>query len=190
MFDDPGASPSSTGLIVLDMQEQLLARIPDKERLIERCRFAIEVANALSLHCFFVQQDPVTYGSSTPELLELSQKLKHHETLNRNYFSAIECCCLKRRLEEKHIDHVLIVGTETSISIYQTAIDALDDDLHVTILTDCIGSRRPEDARRVLWRLIAMGVDCLPSETVFFSMLGSNRHAAYRKVVRLTGQYA
>jgi nicotinamidase-related amidase len=79
---------------------------------------------------------------------------------------------------------------ETPVCVYQTAIDALRSGLQVTVLADCVGARRPDDAQVCLQALARAGAHLLPAETVFYSVLGSAEHPAFRAYTELVKRYA
>ncbi|MGB0257161.1 MAG: cysteine hydrolase family protein, partial [Coraliomargarita sp.] len=90
-----------------------------------------------------------------------------------------------RWIETSQIDHLLLIGIETSICIYQTAVQALGNGTGVTLLSDCIGERRPQDRQAVLTQLLSMDAHVLPSETIFYSLLGSAKHPKFREFTQL-----
>jgi nicotinamidase-related amidase len=88
------------------------------------------------------------------------------------------------------IEHVLLCGLETPVCVYQTALDALTSGLQVTLLSDCVGSRRADDARTCLDALVRSGAHVLPSETVFYSMLHDVDHSFFRAYTQLVKAHA
>ena len=80
---------------------------------------------------------------------------------------------------------MLLAGIETSICIYQTALQALSANIGVTLLSDCISERRIEDRAPVLEQLLSMDAHVLPSETIFYSLLGSAEHPQFREFNKL-----
>jgi len=82
------------------------------------------------------------------------------------------------------------LGVETSICIYQTAVQALSADIGVTILADCISERRAEDRQPVLQQLLSMDAHVLPSETIFYSLLGDATHPEFRGFNQLVTRYS
>ena len=83
---------------------------------------------------------------------------------------------------------MLIIGIETPICVYQTAIHALGDDLGVTLLADCVSQRREEDREPVFQQLLSMEAHILPSETNFYSLL--QRNVAFREFTQLVKKYS
>ena len=82
-------------------------------------------------------------------------------------------------------EHLLICGLETQICVYQTALDALRAGLHVTILSDAVGARRPADAAVCLDALGRAGAHVLPGETVFYALLGDVQHPFFKTYTQL-----
>ena len=55
----------------------------------------------------------------------------------------------------------------------------------MTILGDCVGARRPDDARLCLEALIRAGAHVLPSETVFYALLHDVKHPFFKPYTEL-----
>jgi nicotinamidase-related amidase len=91
--------------------------------------------------------------------------------------------------EGKHIEHLILCGVETPICVFQTAVDAVQAGLAVTVLTDCVGARREADARACLEALARAGAHILPAETVFYSILGGSTHPYFRAYTELVKKY-
>ena len=93
-------------------------------------------------------------------------------------------------MKEKEIEHLLLCGIETSVCVYQTALDALGTQRHVTLLSDCVGARRSADSEVCLQALIRAGVHVLPSESVFYSLLGDVNHSFFKVYTQLVKAYS
>ena len=167
------------GLLLIDFQDVFLKEIPDRERLLKRSTFALKAAELLGVSVAVTEQIPEKLGATTGVLsgyLEVNTPV-----FDKSAFSAFEAEGLHRWIESKQIDHLLLAGIETSICIYQTALQALSADIGVTLLSDCISERRLEDRAPVLEQLLSMDVHILPSETIFYSLLGSAEHPQFRE---------
>jgi nicotinamidase-related amidase len=167
------------GLLLIDFQEVFLKAIPDRERLLERSAFALKAAELLGVSVAVTEQLPQKLGATT-EVLSGSWDV-NTAVFDKNAFSAFEAEGLHRWIESNQIDHLLLAGIETSICIYQTALQALGADIGVTLLSDCISERRLEDRAPVLEQLLSMDAHILPSETIFYSLLGSAEHPQFRE---------
>ncbi|MGZ0657409.1 isochorismatase family protein [Coraliomargarita sp. W4R72] len=171
------------GLLLIDFQEIFLKAMPDRERLLKRTSFAIKAAELLGVSVAATEQMPEKLGATTEALSDIWDA--NTPVFDKTAFSSLEAEGLHRWIEANQIDHLLIAGMETSICVYQTAIQALGEDTGVTLLSDCISERRPEDRAPVLEQLLAMDAHVLPSETIFYSLLGSAEHPKFREFTQL-----
>ena len=167
------------GLLLIDFQDVFLKEIPDRERLLKRSTFALKAAKLLSVSVAVTEQIPEKLGATT-EVLSGYWEV-NTPVFDKSAFSAFEAEGLNRWIESKQIDHLLLAGIETSICIYQTALQALSADIGVTLLSDCISERRLEDRAPILEQLLSMDAHILPSETIFYSLLGSAEHPQFRE---------
>jgi len=83
------------------------------------------------------------------------------------------------------VSQLLICGLEIPVCVYQTAMDALREGLGVTILSDAVTGRRSVDGQACLEALRAAGAHVLPTETVFYAMLGDATHPQFRAFTEL-----
>jgi nicotinamidase-related amidase len=171
------------GLLLIDFQDVFLKAMPDRERLLQRTTFALKAAELLGVSVAATEQLPAKLGATTEALSQAWDP--HTPVFDKSTFSAFEAEGLHRWIEANQIDHILIAGIETSICVYQTAIQALGKDIGVTLLSDCISERRPEDREPVLQQLLSMDAHVLPSETIFYSLLGSAEHPKFREFTQL-----
>jgi len=175
-------------LLVVDLQQPFLAATPGAETLLRRTSLAIATASGLGLPVVFTEQVPAKLGPTRPELLSLAGTKP--TVFAKDAFSALDSAQLTEFLEVHNIEHVLLAGIETPICIYQTSIDLIGSDRQVTLLTDCLGGRRPDDCASALGYLARLGCHPLPAETVFYSILKTTKHPFFRDYTKLVKQYA
>jgi nicotinamidase-related amidase len=171
------------GLLLIDFQDVFLKAMPDRERLLKRTSFALQAAELLGVTVAATEQLPEKLGGTTDALTQIWDK--NTPVFDKSGFSAFEANGIQRWIEANQIDHLLIAGLETSICVYQTALHAIGEDIGVTLLSDCISERRPEDRAPVLTQLLAMEAHVLPSETIFYSLLGSAKHPQFKAFTKL-----
>ncbi|MFT3780770.1 MAG: isochorismatase family protein [Nibricoccus sp.] len=182
-------SPFSGALLLcVDLQAVFLKSIADSDRLVKRCKFAIQAAKGFGIPVVFTEQVPQKLGGTIPELLALAPEAKQ---LGKTTFSALSDDGIRDAIRAMDIEHLIICGLETSICVYQTALDALDAQLQVTILSDAVSARRPDDATVCLDALRARNhVFVLPSETVYYSMLQDVKHPFFKTFTQLVKDHA
>jgi nicotinamidase-related amidase len=175
-------------LLCIDLQPIFLKAMPDAGRLLGRCHFAIEAARLLDIPVAFTEQAPQKLGPTAPDTLARAgaDPVQYAKTT----FSALADDAIRESIQSQGIEHLILCGLETSICVYQTAIDAINADLQVTLLTDCLGARRPDDAAAALDALKRLGAYALPAETIFYSLLHDIKHPAFKSFTALVKQYA
>ena len=166
-------------LLCVDMQPVFIRTVADGQKVLGRCRFAVAAARGLGIPVAFTEQAPEKLGATEPSLLALAGSPEVHA---KDTFSALSPMGPVRAAltEGRSVEHLLICGVETPICVYQTAVDALEAGIAVTVLTDCVGARREGDARACLEALAMAGAHVIPSETVFYSILGGTAHPFFR----------
>ncbi len=182
-------SPFSGALLLcIDLQAIFLNSVADSPRLLKRCGFAIQAAKGFGVPIAFTEQVPQKLGGTVPELLKLAPEAK---LFGKSTFSALADDGIRDTIRAMDIEHLILCGLETSVCVYQTALDALDAQLQVTILADAVSARRPDDAQICLDALRARNhVFVLPSETVFYSMLQNVKHPYFKAFTQLVKEHA
>ncbi len=177
-----------TGVLLLcvDVQPVFVRALPQGEALLRRCQFAVAAAHGLGLPVVFTEQLPQKLGATAPELTALAPRAPQ---FGKATFSALADDGIRDALRSFDLDHVILCGLETSVCIYQTALDALDQQLQVTVLSDATSGRRPEDGRAALDALIRGGVHVLPAETVFYALLRDAHHPFFKGYTQLVKSY-
>lgn len=181
MPDTESAAPGAL-LLCLDLQPAFIDALPDGDALLRRCTLAISAAEGLGLPVLFTEQMPQKLGGTTPALTQLSPSAP---VCAKAAFSALADDGLREQILAGGTEHLILCGLETPICVYQTAIDALNENLQVTVLTDAVGARRPADADHALASLARLGVHILPVETVFYALLHDARHPFFKTFTRL-----
>jgi nicotinamidase-related amidase len=179
---------SGAMLMCIDLQAVFLKSIPEHEQLLKRCSFAIQAAKGFGMPVVFTEQVPQKLGASLDEMLKLAPGAKQ---FGKTTFSALADDGIRDAVRAVDVEHLILCGLETSVCVYQTALDALDAQLQVTILSDAVAARRPEDAKVCLDALRARNhVFVLPSETVFYSMLADVKHPFFKAYTQLIKDHA
>ncbi|MEO6002199.1 MAG: isochorismatase family protein [Opitutus sp.] len=182
----PPSPSDSVVLLCVDLQPAFLKVIPGADGLLRRCAFAIEAAEGLGIRTVFSEQVPEKLGGTAPELIE---RALNAPVFAKTTFSAWAHDPLRAALSSPPTEHLLLCGIETSVCVYQTALDALAAGLSLTVLSDGVGARRPDDARVCLDALARAGAHVLPAETVFYAMLQDVTHPFFKRYTQLVKTY-
>jgi nicotinamidase-related amidase len=171
-------------LLCLDLQPVFLKSVHGGLELLKRCEFAISAAKLLGVPVAFTEQVPEKLGGTEPALLS---RVENPEVHAKDSFSALGVGTPVRMAVTggKHIEHLIVCGVETPICVFQTVVDALQAGIEVTVLSDCVGARRPADAATALDALARAGAHVVPSETVFYTILRGAKHPAFKAFTEL-----
>lgn len=175
--------PDDALLLCLDMQPVFVRAILDGAQVQRRCEFVVAAATGIGIPVAFTEQVPQKLGNTSPELLALAPQAS---VWGKNTFSAVADEGIRDiLLRQRDVQHLILCGIETPICVYQTAITALADGLHVTVLSDAVGARRAADAATCLAALAREGAHVLPAETVFYALLRDVSHPFFRAYTQL-----
>ena len=175
------------GLLILDVQDSFLKVIPDSKTFTRRVQFCLEVAQLFGLPILFTEQRPDVLGGTRDEVLDLAPSATR---IAKTGFSAFSEPAVSEWTQTNDLDHLLITGLETPICVYQSVLDAIGENLAVTVFSDAVSCRRTEDSAFVFEAFKAQDVHVLPSETVFYSILRDSKHPSFKEFTGLVKKYS
>lgn len=91
----------------------------------------------------------------------------------------------KKEEPEQARNTIVMAGCETHVCLVQTALDLIDEEFDVWVVTDACASRRERDRDAAFDRLAAAGCELVTTEMVAFEWLRTAEHAAFDDVLRL-----
>jgi nicotinamidase-related amidase len=150
-------------LLVVDMQEKLLAAMPDRELVVGNAVRLIRGAKVLEIPVWGSEQYPRGLGPTVSAIAELIPE--------RPSKLSFQCCAVPQLLEQlygRHIRHVTIVGIEAHVCVAQTALELLDLGFRVQVPADAVTSRKKLDWVFSLRRMEHAGAVISTTEAVLF----------------------
>ena len=170
-------------LLVIDAQPPFLAAVAGGDQVLRRCRLAASATRLVGVPVLFTEQVPAKLGGTEPGLLAAAGE--GAPVFAKDAFSALAAPGLLDSLRDLGVDHLLLAGVEGPICVHQTAVQALAEGFGVTLLSDAVGARRPEDQAVVLAALRHAGAHVLPVETVFYALVGGAGHPQFKAFTAL-----
>ena len=170
------------GSVMMDMQEKLLQEVNNKKQIEISAILQLKTFDLLNIHQCLTEQVPEKLGTTLPSIFAQNTQMP---VFPKDTFSAFGCNSFVEWIEIKNINHLFLSGIEVPICIYQTCLDALRENLQVTIISDCVGARRSIDREVALAQLCSFGCNVIPLETAVYSILGSSTHSKFREVSKL-----
>ncbi len=80
---------------------------------------------------------------------------------------------------------IVVAGCETHVCLMQTALDLLDEEFEVWVVTDACGSRTERNRDAAFDRLAGAGAELVTTEMVAFEWLRTAEHPLFRDILEL-----
>jgi nicotinamidase-related amidase len=173
-------SAADTGLLVIDVQQKLMAKIPAADAVVRNIAFLIDSARLLGMPVAATEQYPKGLGPTVPELAE-----RLPERPDKVAFSG---CAVPTVVEQFRLaarPKIVLAGIETHVCILQTALDLLALDFRVYLAVDAVASRYAIDREFALRRLERAGAILTTCETAVFEWIGSAGSPKFKEISRL-----
>jgi nicotinamidase-related amidase len=171
---------ADTGLLVIDVQEKLMAKIPNAEQVTRNIAFLIDSAHLLNLTVQATEQYPKGLG---PTLPELAQRLPARA--DKVVFSCCAVPSIVEGFQKAACPKIVLSGIETHVCVQQTALDLLAMNFRVYIPVDAVASRYAIDHDYALRRLEQAGAILTTSETAVFEWVGGAGAAQFKQISAL-----
>ena len=173
-------TPRESALLVIDVQERLMVKIPDAAGLTRNIAFLLDVAKLLEVEIAATEQYPKGLG---PTVAPLAQRLP-----NRPEKLAFSSCAVPQLLDGLRAagrEKIVVTGIEAHVCVLNTALDLLAADFQVYLAVDALASRYPIDREIALRRLEKAGAIVTTVETCAFEWLGGAQHPQFKAVSAL-----
>ena len=189
-------------LVLVDYQERLMPAIHDGPAVLANARRLAEAARLLGVPVWGTEQNPSRLGPNDAALRALCQR-----TLAKMHFSAAEeglgewlrppakplsgnARSLPKHLQkpQQPVDErpaIVIAGCEAHVCLLQTALQLVEDEFEVWVVTDACGSRTERNRDAAFDRLAGAGAELVTTEMVVFEWLGSCENPAFKEALAL-----
>ncbi|MCI4440884.1 isochorismatase family protein [Tibeticola sp.] len=197
---------SEMQLVLIDYQPRLMSAIHEGEAVLAQAQRLAKIAAVLEVPIWGTEQNPERLGELAAPLRGLCRKV-----LPKMTFSAVaeglgdwlrppqrapqgNARSLPRHLRRDAAgegearsprETILLAGCEAHVCVLQTALELLDEEFDVWVVTDACGSRRLSDRDAAFDRLASAGVELVTTEMVAFEGLRSAEHPQFKAVQSL-----
>ena len=169
-------------LVVVDVQEKLLAPIFQKDQLVRNTKLLIRAARILKIPALVSTQYAKGLGGTVKEIASL---LPETEPIDKQLFSCFGSdafCNLLKRLPGNR-NTLLLCGMETHICVMQTALAALGEGYLVHVASDAVSSRAEWNWKVGLDRMRAAGVVISSTEMMIYELVRSSGSVAFKELL-------
>ena len=194
---------SQSQLVLVDYQARLMPAIFEGEAVARNAVRLGQLAKLLKVPAFATEENPSGLGPNLPEIAALAQR-----TLSKMQFSAVEeglaewlrapapaaprgnARSLPKHLQKaapaaQEREQIVIAGCEAHVCLLQTALDLLEDEFEVWVVTDACSSRTERNRDAAFDRLAGAGAELVTTEMVAFEWLRGCEHPAFREALAL-----
>ncbi|UBB18822.1 isochorismatase family protein [Comamonas odontotermitis] len=188
-------------LVLVDYQEKLMPAIFEGGQVLRNATTLARIARQLQVPVFGTEQNPSKLGPNAEELRALCNK-----TLSKMFFSAVpeglnewlrppakpqggNARSLPKHLQKPQQqaperNSIVIAGCEAHVCLLQTALELLEDEFEVWVVTDACSSRTERNRDAAFDRLAGAGAELVTTEMVAFEWLRSCEHEDFREVLQ------
>lgn len=194
---------SESQLVLVDYQERLMPAIFEGPAVLANALRLAQIAQLMEVPVWGTEQNPSRLGGNDAALRALCQN-----TLAKMHFSAAEEGLGEwlrppakpqqggnARSLPKHLQKpaqqtpergtIVIAGCEAHVCLLQTALDLIEDEFEVWVVTDACSSRTERNRDAAFDRLAGAGAELVSTEMVAFEWLRSAEHPAFKDVLAL-----
>jgi nicotinamidase-related amidase len=196
-------------LVLVDYQARLMPAIFENELVVANALRLARMARMLEVPVWGTAQNPEKLGQNLPEL-QAAIDSAGGKTLAKMYFSAAaeglvewlrppvrkapsggNARSLPKHLqkpaepEETGRSMIVIAGCEAHVCLMQTALELLEEEFDVWVVTDACSSRSERNRDAAFDRLAGNGAELVTTEMVAFEWLRTAEHEVFREILAL-----
>lgn len=183
MHDNFKLSRKDTALLIIDVQEKLIAHEDRSAEVLQSIQKIIKGFQILKLPIIATEQYPKGLGSTVAGIKCLLGQEQVY--LQKNAFSCLGDPLIENMILQMPIKQWILVGIEAHVCVLQTAKDLLRQGKKVVVLNDAITSRSIYDFATAIAHMRDLGICISSVETVLFELLESSEAAEFKKISML-----
>lgn len=188
-------------LVLIDYQERLMPVLHDAQAAIANARRLLAAAALMQVPCCFTEQNPDKLGPTVADLRSddapviakmdfsaaggLASHLRPPARQAAGNARSLPKHLQKPAQAEPVRNTLVLAGCEAHICLMQTALELLEDEFEVWVVTDACTSRTERNRDAAFDRLAGAGVELVTTEMVVFEWLRSAVHPRFREVSAL-----
>ena len=189
-------------LVLVDFQPLLQPAMHEADAVWANAGRLVQAARLLQVPVWGTEQNPSRLGAMPAELRDACQRV-----LAKMQFSAVEeglaewlqpppaaprgnARSLPRHLQKPQTEQadrksIVLAGVEAHVCLLQTALDLLEEEFEVWVVTDACTSRTERNRDAAYDRLAGAGAELVTTEMVVFEWLRTAEHPDFKAVQAL-----
>ncbi|MFZ1607104.1 MAG: isochorismatase family protein [Rhodoferax sp.] len=192
-------------LVLVDYQGRLMPAMLDGPAAVANAVRLLRLAALLQVPTFVTEQNPSRLGASVADLQE-PMTAANARVLSKMQFSAVEeglgewlrpppkpvqgnARSLPKHLQKASAGSergtIVVAGCEAHVCLLQTALNLLEDEFDVWVVTDACSSRTERNRDAAFDRLAGAGAELVTTEMVAFEWIRSAEHPDFKAMQAL-----
>jgi nicotinamidase-related amidase len=196
-------------LVLVDYQSRLMPSIFENSVVLANALRLARIAKLLDVPVWGTAENPASLGPNVPEI-QAAIEAAGGKTLDKMFFSAVadglgdmlrppvrkvqaggNARSLPKHLQkaapepEEGRSTIVIAGCEAHVCLMQTALDLLEEEFEVWVVTDACSSRTERNRDAAFDRLAGNGAELVTTEMVAFEWLRTAEHELFKDVLGL-----
>ncbi|MCG3671214.1 hydrolase [Aliarcobacter butzleri] len=167
---------------LVDVQERLFPHIGNKEILEKNLLTLVKGLKVLNVPFIVNEQYKKGIGETIPSLKELVETYSSYE---KTTFSCCQNNETMKAIRNANKKVIIVAGIETHVCVLQTCIDLLENGFKVVLVTDCCSSRKENDTKFAIKRLIQAGVIPTTYESILFELTLDAKNPCFKEISSL-----
>lgn len=192
---------SDSTLVLVDYQQRLMPAIADASAVLLNAQRLARLAALLEVPVLATEQNPAGLGPTTQPLrsliasvlpkfsfgagAELMPRLRPPAAAPRGNSRSLPRHLQKPVEAAPERGSVVLAGCEAHVCVLQTALQLLEEEFEVWVVTDACGSRTERNRDAAFDRLAGAGCELVTTEMVAFEWLGDSRHPRFKEALAL-----
>ncbi|MBT9474722.1 isochorismatase family protein [Polaromonas sp.] len=196
-------------LVLVDYQARLMPAIFENERVVANALRLARMARIMDVPIWGTAQTPDKLGQNLPDL-QAAIDSAGGKTLAKMHFSAVADGLVEwlrpparkapqggnARSLPKHMQNppepqdegrsmIVMAGCEAHVCLMQTALELLEEEFDVWVVTDACSSRSERNRDAAFDRLAGAGAELVTTEMVAFEWLRTAEHERFKDILAL-----
>lgn len=182
MFRPQQIDPDRAFVLVIDLQEKLLALLPDRQRITAATEALLDGTRIFELPILVTEQYPKALGR-TVDTVRDRLEAGGAQIVEKATFSACGEPAVRAALGSIDRPQVIVSGIEAHICVQQTCLDLRSMDYDVFVCADASGARGRLDVELAWARLRQEGAYVGSVESVLFELCNRCDTAQFKKML-------
>ena len=166
-------------VLVIDIQEKLVSSL-ENNNIVNKVACVVKAANILNIPTLLTEQYPKGLGDTVFQVKDVLGETS--VILEKTSFNALLEEDIANKIKEFGKKQIVILGIETHICVYQTALALIDAGYEVFVVKDACASRREYEFLQGIDSMRDNGAKISCLETVLFEWLKTSKHPMFKEI--------